>query len=299
MLQGAFTALVTPFETEDINKVNYKKLKELIEFQINKKIDGLVICGTTGESATLSDAEKRRLIKTSIKIVNKRIPVIAGTGSNNTKHSIELSKYAKNVGADYLLLITPYYNKTSQEGLYEHFKTIAEAVDLPIIIYNVPSRTGIDISVDTIVRLSKIDNIIGIKEASCDISKIAHICKNKPKDFCVLSGNDDMVVPFMSLGASGVISVLSNIYPYEVKSMCSSALKKDFSYAKDIQLRFLDLIKLLFIEPNPIPIKDIMNLLYFDVGQVRLPLYKANDSTHEALKTEIFKVPYKNRPSII
>lgn len=299
MLEGAYTALVTPFQTEDVNKINYNKLKELIEFQISKKIDGIVICGTTGESATLSDFEKKKLIKTAVKISNKRVPIIAGTGTNDTKHSIELSKYAKSVGADYLLLVTPYYNKTSQQGLYEHFKTIAESVDLPIILYNVPSRTGVDISVDTIIKLSKIPNIVGIKEASSDICKIALICKNKPNDFAVLSGNDDMVVPLMSLGGSGVISVLSNIYPYEVKSMCNAIIKNDFSYAKDIQLRFLDLIKLLFIEPNPIPIKDVMNLLYFDVGDVRLPLYKASDITHESLKTEIFKSPIKERPHLI
>lgn len=298
MLKGAITALVTPFFEDDESKINYKKLEELINFQIKNNIDGIVICGTTGESATLSDSEKRKLIKHAIKYSKGRVPIIAGTGSNDTSHSIKLSKEAENLGADYLLIVTPYYNKTSQEGLYEHFKKIAQSVNIPIILYNVPSRTGINMSVDTIIKLSNIPNIVGIKEASSDISKFASILSRKPNDFIVLSGNDDMIVPTMSLGADGVISVLSNIFPNETKKMCDACLKKDFSYGKDIQLRFFNLIKLLFIEPNPIPIKDLMNLQKFDVGPVRLPLYKASLTTHEKLKSELYKIKEGLRPKL-
>lgn len=284
MIKGAYTALVTPF----INgKINYDKMGELIEFQINEGINGLVVCGTTGESATLSDKEKRKLIKFTVETVNGRVPVIAGTGSNDTKHSIKLSKYAERVGVDGLLLVTPYYNKSSQLGLIAHFKAIAESVTCPVILYNVPSRTGVNILPETVYELSKVENIVGIKEASNNFSQILELIHTVPKDFAVISGNDDSIVPLLSLGGTGVISVLSNIYPKEVSSMCKAYMSGETGYAKDLQLRFTGIIKALFMEVNPMPIKDAMNILKMDVGLPRLPLVPVTEKTHETLKSEL------------
>jgi len=284
MIKGAYTALVTPFINE---KINYDKMGELIEFQINEGIDGLVVCGTTGESATLSDKEKRKLIKFTVETVNGRVPVIAGTGSNDTKHAIKLSKYAERVGADGLLLVTPYYNKSSQTGLIAHFKAIAESVTCPIILYNVPSRTGVNILPETVYELSKVENIVGIKEASNNFSQILELIHTVPRDFAVISGNDDSIVPLLSLGGTGVISVLSNMYPKEVSDMCKAYFNGETNYAKDLQLRFTRLIKALFMEVNPMPIKDAMNILKMDVGTPRLPLVPVTEKTHETLKTEL------------
>lgn len=295
MIKGAYTALITPFIN---NKINYNKMAELIEFQINEGIDGLVVCGTTGESATLSDKEKRKLIKFTIETVNGRVPVIVGTGSNNTSHAIKLSQYAERVGADGLLLVTPYYNKSSQNGLIAHFKTIAESVTCPIILYNVPSRTGVNILPETVYELSKIENIIGIKEASNNFSQILELIHIAPRDFAVISGNDDSIVPLLSLGGKGVISVLSNIYPKEVANMCKAYFNGETSYAKDLQLRFTGLIKTLFMEVNPMPIKDAMNILKMDVGIPRLPLVPITEKTHETLKTELAKLGDLNKSKL-
>ena len=284
MLKGAYTALITPFKN---GKVNYKKLGELIEFQIKNKIDGIVICGTTGESATLTDREKKKIIKYTVEVVNGRIPVIAGTGSNNTSHAVELSKYAEKVGVDALLIVTPYYNKTTQNGLIKHYKKIAESVILPILIYNVPSRTGVNILPDTVLELSKIENIVGIKEASNNFSQLVELLSKVPKRFSVLSGNDDSILPLLSLGGSGVISVVSNIYPKEIHDLCEAFFNNDVKYAKDIQLKYANIIKLLFREVNPMPIKDAMNILGIDVGKVRLPLTDVELATHELLKSEL------------
>lgn len=285
MLKGAYTALITPFKEN--MKVNYTKLEELIEYQIGNEIDGLVICGTTGESATLSISEKKKVIKFAIEKINKRVPVIIGTGSNNTKTAIEMSKYAERAGADGLLLVTPYYNKTTQKGLIEHFSEIAHSVHIPCVLYNVPSRTGVNLEPDTVSVLASIDNIVGIKEASNNFSKIAEIISKVPASFDVISGNDDTILPLLSLGGTGVISVLSNIFPKEVHMLCKAFELGDVSYAKDLQLKFTPLIKALFTEVNPMPVKDAMNILGFDIGTPRLPLTTVSLKTHELLKQEL------------
>ena len=290
MFKGAYTALVTPFKD---GKINYNKMAELIEFQINEGIDGLVVCGTTGESATLSDKEKRRLIKFTVETVNGRVPVIAGTGSNNTIHTIKLSKFAEKVGVDGLLLVTPYYNKSSQKGLIAHFKTIAESVTAPCILYNVPSRTGVNLLPDTVAKLADVENIVGIKDASGNFSQLLELMAKVPKDFIVLSGNDDSIVPLLSIGGKGVISVLSNIYPKDVHNMCQAFFLGETNYAKELQLRYANLIKALFIEPNPMPVKDAMNILDMDVGNTRLPLVEVSDDTHEILKSVLYELKDK------
>ena len=286
MFKGAYTALITPFKN---GKVDYDKLGELIEFQIENNIDGIVICGTTGESATLTDKEKKKVIKYTVETVNGRVPVIAGTGSNDTRHTIELSKYAEKVGVDGLLVVTPYYNKTTQKGLIEHYTAIANHVTCPIIIYNVPSRTGVNILPDTVSKLANIENIIGIKEASNNFSQILELLSKVPKNFACFSGNDDSIVPLLSIGGAGVISVLSNVYPNAVHTMCKAYFEGDVKYAKDLQLKYSNFIKLLFKEVNPMPVKDAMNILGFEVGIPRLPLTTVTEETHELLKTELLK----------
>lgn len=286
MIYGTYTALITPFKN---NKVDYVKLEELIEFQIKNKIDGIVVCGTTGESATLSDKEKRKIIKFAVEVVNGRVPVIAGTGSNDTRHAIELSKYAERVGADSLLIVTPYYNKTSQKGLVEHFKAIANSVTIPIIMYNVPSRTGLNMLPDTVAKLASIENIVGLKEASNNFSQILEIISKVPKNFSVLSGNDDSIVPLLSIGGTGVISVLSNIFPKETSDMCRAFFNNETKYAKDLQIKFANIISLLFKETNPMPVKAAMNILGFNVGLPRLPLTSVMNDTYDLLKEELLK----------
>lgn len=286
MFKGAYTAIITPFKN---GKVNYQKLGELIEFQIENNIDGIVICGTTGESSTLTDKEKKKVIKYSVETVNGRVPVIAGTGSNNTTHAIELSEYAERVGVDGVLVVTPYYNKTTQKGLIEHYTAIANSVTCPVIIYNVPSRTGVNILPDTVAKLANLENIVGIKEASNNFSQILELISKVPNNFSVFSGNDDSIVPLLSIGGSGVISVLSNVYPKAVHTMCKAFFDGDVKYAKDLQLKYAELIRLLFKEVNPMPVKDAMNILGFDVGTPRLPLTIVGEDTHELLKAELLK----------
>lgn len=285
MIKGAYTAIITPFKEN--KKINYNKFQELIEYQIANDIDGLVVCGTTGESSTLTITEKKKIIKFAIEKVAKRVPVIIGTGSNNTKSAVELSIYAEKQGADGVLLVTPYYNKTTQKGLIEHYTAIANSVKIPCILYNVPSRTGVNIEPDTVATLSKIENIVGIKEASGNFSKTLEIISKVPKSFNVISGNDDMIVPLLSLGGTGVISVLSNIFPKEVHMMCKSYFDGDIEYAKDLQVKFAGLIKALFVEVNPMPVKDVLNILNFNVGTPRLPLTTVSLTTHELLKQEL------------
>lgn len=292
MIKGAYTALITPFKEN--MKVDYKKLEELIEYQIGNEIDGLVICGTTGESATLSISEKKKVIKFAIDKIAKRVPVIIGTGSNNTNSAITMSKFAEHAGADGLLLVTPYYNKTTQKGLIEHFSAIAQSVHIPCILYNVPSRTGVNIEPDTLSVLASIDNIVGIKEASGNFSKIAEMFTKVPSSFDIVSGNDDSILPLLSLGGHGVISVLSNIFPKEVHMLCKAYELGDVSYAKDIQLKFTPLIKALFTEVNPMPVKDALNILGFNVGQPRLPLTTVSLKTHELLKQELDNIVLTN-----
>lgn len=287
LFKGSGVALITPFDK--YNKVNYEKLDELIDFHLKNNTDAIIVCGTTGESSTLSNEEKKDVIKYVVEKVNKKIPVIAGTGSNNTKVAIEMSKYSQSIGADGLLIVTPYYNKCTQEGLFLHYKEIANNTSLPIILYNVPSRTGVNISVDTIIKLSKIDNIVGIKEASSSISQVSAILAKTNKDFCVYSGNDDQVLPLLSLGSVGVISVLANIFPKEVHDLCYNFFDGNLEESRKIQFEYLDLINSLFVQVNPIPIKEAMNFLKYDVGNCRLPLCDMDNSQKNILHQNLLK----------
>lgn len=265
---GVCTALVTPFFR---GEVNYPMLQRLLQYQLDAGIRNIVICGTTGESPTLSDSEKLELFRRSKEFVGDSCKIIAGTGSNCTEHAIYLSRAAEKLGVDGLLLVSPYYNKATPEGLFAHYSAIAAAVQIPCILYNVPSRTGVDIPVEVYRKLSRIPNIAGVKEASPDIVKIARILSECP-GFPVWSGNDDQIVPVMALGGSGVISVLSNIAPEKTIAMAEAALDGDFDTAACLQLGLLPLIRALFSEVNPIPVKAALKELGFDCGPCRLPL---------------------------
>lgn len=269
LFKGACTALVTPFLGE---KVNYPMLEQLLRRQIEAGIGAVVIAGTTGESSTLSDEEKRELFRRAKEYVGDDCLIIAGTGSNDTAHAVSLSIAAQEAGADALLVVSPYYNKATPEGLYAHYLTIAHSVRLPVILYNVPSRTGVDIPVSVYKRLSRIPNIAGVKEAATDMVKIAQIKAECEPDFTVWSGNDDLAVAAMALGAQGVISVASNVYPMEVQMMARAALDGDFDTAAALQIELLPLIDLLFCEVNPIPVKAAMKAIGCDCGSCRLPL---------------------------
>ncbi|MCK4257669.1 MAG: 4-hydroxy-tetrahydrodipicolinate synthase [Halanaerobiales bacterium] len=269
LFTGSGVAIVTPFRK---NSVDYDKLGELIDWHVEKGTDAIIICGTTGESSTMTEEERRETIKFTVDSTNKRIPVIAGTGSNNTHHAIELSKYAEKVGVDGLLIVTPYYNKTTQKGLVEHYLSIAESVNIPIILYNVPGRTGLNLLPQTILELSKHKNISAVKEASGNISQVAEIARLCSDDFDIYSGNDDMIVPLLSLGGKGVISVVANILPKETHEMVMNYLEGKVNEARDLQLKMNGFINALFIENNPIPVKTAMNLMGMDVGDLRLPL---------------------------
>lgn len=282
LFRGSAVALVTPFNGD--GSVNFEELERLIEFQIENKTDALVICGTTSEASTMTDEEQVETIKFSVEKANGRVPVIAGAGSNDTRHGINLAKMCEDVGADGLLEVTPYYNKTSQRGLYEHYKVIAEAVNIPIILYDVPGRTSMSIAPQTVKELAEIDNIVGLKDASGNLSYAAEVRNLVGEDFDVYSGNDDVVVPLMSIGGAGVISVLANIYPRLVHDMCQNFFDGNIKEAGKIQVNNKKLIDALFVEPNPIPIKAAMNMMGYNVGGLRLPLYEAADSTKELLK---------------
>lgn len=277
---GCGTAIATPF-TE--SAVNYIEFGKLIEDQIKNEIDAIIVCGTTGESSTMSEDEKKNVIKYAINKIDKRTKVIIGTGSNNTKTAIEMSKYAEQEGADALLIVTPYYNKTTQSGLIAHYKKIAENVNIPIIVYNVPSRTGVNILPETCLELSKINNIVGIKEASGNISQIAKISSLCGDNFDIYSGNDDQIVPILSLGGKGVISVLSNIMPKYTHDMVYKYLNGEVKEATKMQLEVLELIEILFSETNPIPIKYALNLMGYDYGIPRLPLVELSKKNKERL----------------
>lgn len=277
---GCGVAIVTPFTKDG---VDFDKLGELIEFHVANKTDAIIICGTTGEASTMPDEEHMATIEYAVKKTVGRIPVIAGTGSNDTPHAIELSKYAEKVGCDGLLVVTPYYNKTSQKGLYMHFKAIAESVSLPIILYNVPGRTKLSIAVGTLEKLAKIDNIVAIKEASGDIAYLSHIAARVP-EIAIYSGNDDMVIPVLSVGGLGVISVAANIIPKDMHDMCELYFDGKVKEAAAMQLRALDLIDKLFIEVNPIPIKNAMNMLGYEVGDLRMPLCDLEEKNASAVR---------------
>lgn len=284
LFTGVATALATPFNDKGVNVYEFKKF---IEFQINSGINALVVCGTTGESSTMSHDEKIDAIKCAIDTSAGRVPVIVGTGSNNTSSAIEMSILAENLGADGLLVVTPYYNKTTQEGLIKHYTAIASSVSIPIILYNVPSRTGMNISPETCFELSKIDNIVGIKEASGNISQVAKIAKLCGDNLYIYSGNDDQIVPILSLGGKGVISVLSNVSPKLACNITNSFFQKSTDKACDYQLKALPLIEDLFAETNPIPVKEAINLLGFNFGIPRLPLVECSSNLKNKLKEKI------------
>ncbi len=282
VFKGAGVAIVTPFTEK--NEVNYEKLGELIEFQIAEGTDSIIICGTTGEASTLTHEEHLECIRYTVNKVNKRVPVIAGTGSNCTDTAIYLSKEAESYGADALLVVTPYYNKATQKGLIGHFTAIANAVSLPIIMYNVPGRTGCNILPQTVATLVKnVDNIVGIKEASGNIAQVAEIMQLCGSDIDLYSGCDEMVVPVLSLGGVGVISVLSNILPKQTHEMVIKYLEGDVKGSCELQLQYLPLINALFCEVNPIPVKKALNLMGYQVGPLRMPLTEMEPINAERL----------------
>ena len=287
---GANVAIVTPLNE---NGVDYERFGKLIDFQIDNGINAITVCGTTGESATLTHEEHCRVIEYSVKKVAGRVPVIAGTGSNDTAFALELSKFAEDAGVDGLLMVTPYYNKTTQRGLVQHYTYVADRVKTPIILYNVPSRTGVSFKADTYAELSKHPNINGIKEASGDFSLVAETLSKCGDNMFMWSGNDDQIVPLMSLGAKGVISVVANILPGMVSKMCKSCLEGDFKAAAKLQLDYFDISDALFCEVNPIPVKTALKLMGMDNGYLRMPLYEMAPANVERLRNSLNKVGIK------
>ena len=285
IFKGCGTAISTPF-TED--GVNFEEFKRLLEEQVKNNVDAIIVCGTTGESATMTEQERKDTIKCAIDTVAGRVKAIAGTGANNTKAAVEMSKYAEEVGADGLLVVTPYYNKTTQAGLIAHYRVIAEAVKLPIIMYSVPSRTGVNINPETCLELSKIENIVAIKEASGNISQVAKIAALCGDNLDIYSGNDDQIIPILSLGGKGVISVLSNVMPKYTHDMTDKYFNGEVEEAAKMQLRVIDLIDALFAEVNPIPVKYALNLMGYDFGKPRLPLIELSEKNQEKMK-EVMK----------
>ena len=281
IFKGAGVAIITPF-TED--GVNYDELGRIIEDQIANGTDAIVITGTTGESSTMSDEEHKEAIRYTVEKVNKRIPVIAGTGSNETSYAIQLSKYAEEVGADGLLLVTPYYNKATQKGLIAHYTAIADAVNIPIILYNVPSRTGVTIQIPTFVELAKHPNIVAVKEASGNLSAVAKIRHAVGDALDIYSGNDDQIVPILSLGGKGVISVLSNVAPKNTHDICQLYFDGKVEESAKLQIELIDLIDALFCEVNPIPVKVAMRMLGYEAGPLRLPLCEMEPAHEEQLR---------------
>ena len=288
LFRGAGVALVTPFHAD--GSVNYDKLAELVEEQIAGGTDAIIACGTTGEAATMSEEEHMDVIRFIIKAVNHRIPVIAGTGSNCTTTAIDLSKQSEEAGADGVLLVTPYYNKATQGGLIQHYEAVAGAISLPCILYNVPSRTGVTIQPETMAYLYQhVENIVGVKDATGNISMITKLMSLVDEDFLLFSGDDDQIVPLLSVGASGVISVLSNVAPRETHEICQKWFDGDIKGAREAQFKAYPLIKALFAEVNPIPVKAALNLMGKNVGSLRLPMTEATDSTKALLKDEMTK----------
>lgn len=285
IFEGCGTAIVTPF-TDD--GVNFEEFKKLIEFQIKNEVDAIIVCGTTGEAATMTMEEKKATIKFAIDTIAKRTKVVVGTGSNNTRAAIEMSKFAEEVGADGILVVTPYYNKTTQQGLIAHYREIAKSVKLPIIMYSVPGRTGVNILPETCKELSKIENIVAIKEASGNISQVAKIASLCQDDLAIYSGNDDQIIPILSLGGKGVISVLSNVIPKYTHDMTKKYFEGNVKEATKMQLDVIDLTDALFSEVNPIPVKYALNLMGFNFGIPRLPLVELSDKNKEVMK-EVMK----------
>ena len=287
MLKGSIVALVTPFEKN--NDINVEKLKSLIDWHIENSTDGILVCGTTGESATLTHEEHKKIIQITVEHANKRISVLAGCGSNSTKEALDLTKFAETVGADYALIITPYYNKPSQRGLYQHYKTIADSVSIPIIMYNVPSRTGTNLLPDTVLNLyNDCSNIIGVKEASGSLDQVTNIMTLVDDKFLLFSGCDEITLPILAVGGVGGISVIANVMPKENHNFIKTFLDGNFTEAKKMQLYLYDIIKCLFIDTNPVPVKTSLSLMGQIELNLRLPLYKMSDGNIKIL-TECLK----------
>ena len=285
LFKGVGTAIITPFTKDD--KINFEEFGRIIEDQIKNKVDAIIVCGTTGEASTMTIEEKKDAIKFAVQIVSGRIPVIAGTGGNCTKSVIEMTKYAESIGVDGVLVVTPYYNKTTQVGLIEHYKIIANSTKLPIILYNVPGRTGVNISPETAKELSKIENIVAIKEASGNISQVAEIRNLCGEDLNIYSGNDDQITSILACGGIGVISVLSNIMPEYTHNIVKDFICGNVQDAINLQIKAIPLIKALFCEVNPIPVKAGMNMIGWNVGSPRLPLIEMSEKGKERLQKEI------------
>ena len=289
IFKGAGVALVTPFRED--KSVDYEELGHLLEYQLAGNIDAIIVCGTTGEPVTMTEEERLSVIEYTVKKVAHRVPVIAGSGGNNTQSTISFSKKAQDLGVDGLLVVTPYYNKATQQGLYEHYKMLAEAVVIPIILYNVPSRTGLNLLPDTAVRLGKeFENIIAVKEASGNITQVADLIKKAEGCLDVYSGNDDQIVPILSLGGVGVISVLANIVPEDTHTMVMEYLKGNVKEATRLQLKYLDLIHALFCEVNPIPVKKALEYIGFRTQTLRMPLTEMSSANAKKLKEELQKL---------
>lgn len=288
MIRGSMVALVTPLRED--GSVNFERVRELIEWHIKEKTDGILVLGTTAETPTLTVDEEDEIVRIAIEQAAGRVPIVVGSGSNNTQKAIETSLKYEKMGADALLVITPYYNKSNKQGMIEHFLAVADAVETPIILYNVPGRTGISISYDVLEVVSKHRNIVGIKEASGDMSLVCKFSKLIDDNFTIYSGNDDINVPLMSMGGGGVISVLANILPGESHEMAMAFLNGDVKRARELQLKYMDLINALFIETNPIPVKEAMNMMGLNAGGYRLPLYPMSEENREVLKSELQKL---------
>ena len=285
IFRGAFVAIVTPFTD---GRVDEQALADLIEFHIANGTHGIVPCGTTGESATMSHDEHHRVVELTVKTVNGRVPVVAGSGSNSTSEAIDLTRHARQAGADGALMVSPYYNKPSQEGLYQHYKAVAEAVDIPIILYNVPSRTSSNILPSTVARLAGVDNIVGIKEASGDLNQISEVIRLCPDDFAVMSGDDFTSMPTVLLGATGVISVTSNVAPKDMAQMMDAALAGDLATARNLHYKLFPLMQAMFYDTNPVPAKKSLELMgKIKSGTPRLPLSPMNDETLVRLKAAL------------
>ncbi|MEJ2269010.1 MAG: 4-hydroxy-tetrahydrodipicolinate synthase [Desulfobulbaceae bacterium] len=285
IFRGAFVAIITPFIDGQLDE---QGLIDLIEFHIANGTRGIVPCGTTGESATMSHQEHHRVVELTVKTVNGRVPVLAGSGSNSTSEAIDLTRYAKQAGADGVLMVSPYYNKPSQEGLYYHYKAVAEAVDIPIILYNVPSRTSSNIMPQTVARLAEIDAVVGIKEASGDLNQISEVIRLCPQDFAVLSGDDFTSMPTVLIGGTGVISVTSNVAPKDMAQMMDAALAGDLTKAKQLHYKLFPLMQAMFYETNPVPAKKSLELMgKIKSGTPRLPLYPMNDEILVRLKAAL------------
>ncbi|MBI3037081.1 4-hydroxy-tetrahydrodipicolinate synthase [Candidatus Woesearchaeota archaeon] len=287
-IEGAMTAMVTPFT--DSNELDVEGLKRNVRFQIENGISGLIPLGTTGESPTVSDEERETVIKTVVAAAAGKVNVIVGTGTNSTEHSIELSRQAEELGADAVLVVSPYYNKPTQEGLFRHFKAIAESISIPVVVYNIQGRTAVNIETATLARMAQVPNIIAVKEASGNLAQMMDVLEQLPKAFSVVSGDDNLTLPLMALGGRGVISVVSNLIPRKVSDMCAAAAKGDFATARRLHFEMLPIFKAAFFETNPIPIKTAMNLAGMPAGPVRMPLCEMQPANVDKLRAVIQKM---------